>query len=75
MIVTNFLFSRFTSAVASIFLKTPPDGLHFVPLFLKLFSSASLGSFFLEVLSDYCSGLLLVVLDISLGVVPLVPFL
>ena len=73
--MTAFQFLRFTSVVASIFLKNPSDCLHFVPLFSKLFSSASLGFFFLEVLSDYCSGLLLMVPDISLGVVPLVPFL
>ena len=73
--MTAFRFSCFTSVVASIFPKTLPRCLHFVPLFLKLFASASLGFFFLEVLSDYCLGLLLVVPDISLRVVPLVPFL
>ena len=75
VIMTAFLFSCFTLPVASHFLKTLHGCLHFVPLFLKLFASASLGFFFLEVLFDYCSRLLLVVPDISFWVVPLVPFM
>ena len=50
------------------FLKTLSDRLHFVPLFLKLFCLYKFGlPFFSLNFVRYCSGLLLVVLDISLG--------
>ena len=54
--MTTFRFSRFTSAVASIFLKTPLDCLHFVPLFSKLFAFANLGFFFLGFFSTIVKG-------------------
>ena len=56
VIMTTFRFLRFISAVTSSFLKTPPDCLHFVPLFLKLFASTSLSFFFLVVRPTIVQG-------------------
>ena len=61
-------FSRLFRLWLLAFLKTSLDRLHFVPLFLKLFASTSLGFLFSLIFSDRCSGLLLMVPDISLGV-------
>ena len=63
----DFRFSRLFWLQPLASLKTSPDRLNFVPMFLKLFASTSLGFLFSWNLSDYCLGLLLVVSDISLG--------
>ena len=62
-------FSRLFRMWLLVSLKTSPDRLHFVPLLLKLFCLYKFGLpfFFSCILSDYRSGLLFVVPDISLG--------
>ena len=51
------------------------DRLYCVPIFLKLFASASLGFFFLEICPIIAQGLPLIVSDISLGGRPFFLFL
>ena len=56
-------------------LKTLPDRLHFVPLFLKLFASASLSFSFLEICLTIVQGCFWWLLISRLGVVSLILFL
>ena len=56
-------------------LKTLPDRLHFVPLFLKLFASVSLSFSFLKICLTIVQGCFWWFLISRLGVVSLVPFL
>ena len=68
VIMMAFRLSRLFQLWLLVSLETPPDHLHFVPLFLKLFCLCKFGLlFFFFDLSGYHSGFLLVVPNISLG--------
>ena len=73
-----FQLSRLFKLWLPVSLETPPDRLHFVSLFLKLFASASLGFFFffsLEICPAIAQGCFWWFLISSLGVVFLILFL
>ena len=56
-------------------LKTSSNRLYYAPLFLKLFASASLGFFFLEICPIIVQDCFWWFLTSHLGVVPFIPFL
>ena len=72
MMAFRFSLSFWPWLLAS--LKTSFDRLHYVPLFLKLFSSAILGFFFLEICLTIVQGCFWRFLISGSGVVPLVFF-
>ena len=75
VIMMVFRFSRLFRSWLLASLKTSFDRLHCVPLFLKLFASASLLFFFLEICPIIVQGCFWWFLISRLGVVPLVLFL
>ena len=67
MMMMTFRLSRLFQLLLQVSLKTSSDRWRCVPLFLKLFPSASSSFFFLEICLVICSELFLLVSDTSLG--------